>query len=331
VGTVLLYPFILEDRLEVVLFAANSPAIHKTSLITKAKLESLVSSFNRELRSAKSDNFRDTSQELYKFLIKPIEEDLKKYNAKTIFYAPDDVLRYIPLATLYDGKQFLIESYTINNLVAYILINFGTKSTIQPSVLAGAFGGRLGEKKFEQDGLPATLLEVSAIGKLIQNSKSLSEEGFTREATELQLINHNILHLATHASFNSGIPDDSFIIFGDGDKIRLSEIPDLKLSNIELIVLSACQTAAGKKLSSGVEILGFGYQVQKAGAKSAIASLWKVSDEGTQNLMQTFYGYVKQGNTKAGALRLAQIDLIRGQKFSHPYFWSAFIMIGNGL
>jgi|JFJP01.1.fsa_nt_gi CHAT domain-containing protein/Tfp pilus assembly protein PilF len=331
-GRVLLYPFILEDRLEVILFAANSPAIRRTSFIKKAKLKSLIADFNKELLNYKADNFLDTSKELYKLLIKPIEEDLQRLNTKIIFYAPDDILRYIPLTALHDGKQFLIEKYTINYLVAYILTPFGAKSSSQPSILAGAFGGRQGEKKFEEAGLPGTLVEISAISKLIQNTRLLSEDSFTRAATEAQLANHNILHLATHGSFNSGIPDDSFIIFGNGDKIRLSEMSDLKLSNIDLMVLSACQTAVGTKLGSGVEILGFGYQVQRAGAKSSIASLWRVGDEGTQNLMQAFYGYVKQtNNSRAIALRLAQIDMIRGQSFAHPYFWSPFILIGNGL
>ncbi|MEE3718402.1 CHAT domain-containing protein [Tumidithrix elongata RA019] len=334
-GTALLYPLILDDRLEIVLFSANTPAIHRTVNIKKDDLEKLVTEFKDNLvqgrKDPSDDGFLKPAQKLYDILIKPIEADLKNAKTTTILYAPDGKLRYVPLTALYDGKQFLIENYAVNNLIAYILTDFTPKTSKQPSVLAGAFGGKKGEKLFGQDALPASLVEVSEIGKLIENSKALIENNFGRKATEGQLPNYNILHLSTHAEFKSGDPDNSFILFGNGDILRLREISELKMPNIELIVLSACETAVVKS-GSGVEILGFGYQIQKAGAKSAIASLWRVNDAGTQSLMQAFYGYVKQGDrSKASALRQAQIDLIRGKQFSHPFYWSPFILIGNGL
>jgi len=160
---------------------------------------------------------------------------------------------------------------------------------------------------------------------------TLIEDQFSRQAIESKFKNHNILHLATHAEFNTGTPDDSFIIFGNGDKIKLHEITDWEIPNIELIVLSACQTGVGK-LGDGVEILGFGYQVQKAGAKQTIASLWSVSDEGTQALMAAFYQELQKGDVlPIEALHRAQVALIKSEKFSHPSYWSAFFAIGNGL
>ncbi|CAN1208817.1 hypothetical protein TUMEXPCC7403_01250 [Tumidithrix helvetica PCC 7403] len=334
-GTALLYPLILSDRIEIILFAANTPAIHRSVNIKKDDLEKLVTDFKNGLvegrKDPSDDGFLEPAKKLYDILIKPVEADLKNAKTTTILYAPDGKLRYVPLTALYDGKQFLIENYAVNNLIAYILTDFTPKVSKQPSVLAGAFGGKKGEKLFGQNALPASLVEVSEIGKSIENSKALTETNFSRQATEGQLPNYNILHLATHAEFKSGDPDNSFILFGNGDTLRLRGISELKMPNIDLIVLSACETAVVKS-GSGVEILGFGYQIQKAGAKSAIASLWSVSDAGTQKLMQAFYGYVKQGDrSKASALRQAQIDLIRGKQFSHPYYWSPFILIGNGL
>ncbi|MEI6428211.1 MAG: CHAT domain-containing protein [Pseudanabaena sp. ELA607] len=333
-GTALLYPLIIEDRIEIILFANGIAAMHRASPIKKAELQKLIQEFQTGLRDYSSQDFREPSQRLYNLLIKPVEADLKANQTKTILYAPDGILRYIPLAALYDGKQFLIENYTINNLIAYILMDFinqdQTDSAV-PRVLAGAFGGQLGEQKFNQIALPATIIEVSAITRLIPNSIAFTNNEFSIEAINSQLSKYTILHLATHASFNTGTPENSFIIFGSGQTIHLNEISNLNLGNLKLIILSACETAIGK-IGNGVEILGFGYQVQKAGAKSAIASLWQVSDEGTQKLMQGFYGYLKLGNyNKADALRQSQIDLIRGQKFSHPFYWAAFVLIGNGL
>jgi CHAT domain-containing protein len=176
----------------------------------------------------------------YPELIKPIEKELVQAKTETILYAPDGQLRYVPLAALYDGKQWLIEKYRISNLISYSLSDFVAKQKVLPSILAGAFGGKGGERKFGQTALPGTLKEVAAIANSFQNSTTPQEEQFSRQAIESQLKNHNVLHLATHAEFNIGAPEKSFIIFGNGDRIGLNEITDWQIPNVELIVLSAC-------------------------------------------------------------------------------------------
>ena len=330
-GTVLIYPLILGDRLEIILFSPNSLPISHTVAISKDKLEKLVTEFRAALIDEGSEDYREPAAALYNLLIKPIEADLAQAQAKTILYAPDGILRYIPLAALYDGKQWLSEKYRVSNLIAYTLSDFSPKPKLSPNILAGAFGGQAGEKKFGQQALPATLKEVEAIASYFPNSVTLLENNFSRQAAEDKFKNHNVLHFATHAEFNTGVPDNSFIIFGNGDKIRLSELTDWQIPNVELIVLSACQTGVGK-LGTGVEILGFGYQVQKVGAKNAIASLWSVDDAGTQALMETFYKELKKGDiSPTEALNRAQISLIKSSKFNHPKYWSAFFAIGNGL
>ena len=330
-GTALLYPLILGDRLEIILFSPNTTPINRTVNISQKELETLVIDFRSGLLDSGSEDVKEAAAKLYKLLIKPIESDLTQAKVTTILYAPDGQLRYIPLAALYNGKQWLAEKYRINNLISYSLFNFAPKLKNQPNILAGAFGGKANEKKFGQIGLPATLTEVQAIANSFTNSVTLTEEGFSRQAIESQFKNHNILHLATHAKFNTGTPDNSFIIFGNGDKIRLNEITDWQIPNIDLIVLSACQTGVGK-LGDGIEILGFGYQIQKAGAKNAIASLWSVNDEGTQALMEAFYGELKKGDVSSTeALHRAQVALIKSPKYNHPNYWSAFFAIGNGL
>ena len=330
-GSVLLYPLILEDRLEIILFSPNTLAIGRTVNISKDKLEELIVEFRNGLRDSGSEDYKEPAVALYNALIKPIEAELIQAKAQTILYAPDGILRYIPLAALNDGKQWLSEKYRISNLIAYTLSDFSPRPKFQPKILAGAFGGKAGERKFGQQGLPATLKEVLAIANAFPNSSTLLEDNFSRQGIEAKFKNYNILHFATHAKFNTGTPDNSFIIFGNGDKIRLSELTDWQIPNVELIVLSACQTGFGK-LGTGVEILGFGYQVQKIGAKSAIASLWSVDDVGTQALMEAFYKELKKGDVSpTEALHRAQVTLIKSDKFNHPFYWSAFFAIGNGL
>jgi CHAT domain-containing protein/lipopolysaccharide biosynthesis regulator YciM len=330
-GTVLLYPFILGDRLEIILFSPNNLPIRHTTKTSKDQLEILISDFRAGLLDSSSEDVKEPSIQLYNLLIKPIEADLIQFQAKTILYAPDGQLRYVPLAALYDGKQWLAEKYQISNLIAYTLSDFTPQPKNTPNILAGAFGGKAGDRKFGQTSLPATVKEVQAIANSFNNSVTLIEEQFSRKAIESKFKNHNILHLATHAEFNTGTPDQSFIIFGNGDKIRLNEIPDWQIPNIDLIILSACQTGVGK-LGDGVEILGFGYQVQKAGAKQAIASLWSVKDDETGVLMSAFYAEISKGDvTVTEALRRAQVSLIKSPKYNHPNYWSAFFAIGNGL
>ncbi|WP_286396727.1 CHAT domain-containing protein [Pseudanabaena mucicola] len=330
-GNVLIYPLILSDRLEIILFAPNTLPIHRTVNIKKDDLEKLITEFRAGLQDSGFEDFREPSQQLYRLLIKPIETELINAKTTTILYAPDGILRYVPLAALNDGKQWLAEKYRISNLIAYSLSDFSPQPKTEPSILAGAFGGKDGERKFGQIALPASITEVKGISNLFPNSFALFENDFSRATTEAKFKNYNILHFATHAEFNTGAPDNSFIIFGNGDKIRLSELTDWQIPNVNLIVLSACQTGLST-LGSGVEILGFGYQVQKVGAKQAIASLWSVSDDGTQALMAAFYRELQKGDvTPIEALHRAQVALIKSEKFSHPSYWSAFFAIGNGL
>ncbi len=330
-GTVLLYPLILSDRLEIILFSPNTIPISRTVKISQKELEILVTDFRAALFDVSNEDVKEPAAQLYKLLIKPIEFELIQARAATIIYAPDGILRYIPLAALYNGKQWLAEKYRISNLIAYSLSDFSPQPKTQPNILSGAFGGKAGERKFGQSALPDTIKEVQAIANSFTNSVTLTDDKFSRQAIESQFKNHNILHLATHASFNTGVPENSFIIFGNGDKILLNEIADWQIPNVDLIILSACETGKGT-LGNGVEILGFGYQVQKAGAKNAIASLWKVNDAGTQALMESFYRELKKGDvTSTEALHRAQVALIKSPKYNHPNYWSAFFAIGNGL
>jgi CHAT domain-containing protein len=202
---------------------------------------------------------------------------------------------------------------------------------------------------------------VENLAAAFPDTTQFMNDRFSRSLVEPLMDSHTIVHLATHAAFVPGSPADSFILFGNGDRLSLQDIRDTwqgRFNRVELIVLSACETGVGDALGNGEEILGFGYLMQEAGASAAIASLWAVSDGGTQTLMDAFYSNLNQQMTKAEALRQAQIALItsdltasgveRGasvevistrtglpvsvaSSLSHPYYWAPFILIGNGL
>lgn len=361
-NAVLLYPLILEDRLELVLVTPDSPPLHKPVAVKRGELNQAIVAFRKALQDPSADA-KTPARQLYDWLIKPIENELKQAKAQTIIYAPDGQLRYIPLGALHDGNQWLAQRLRIDNITAASLTDFNTKPQSKMRVLAAAFtqgsyNFQQGERQFAFSGLPFAGREVENLAAAVPSTTKLLDRAFNRAAAVPQMNDYNIVHLATHAAFVDGKPEDSFILFGDGDRVTLTDVANWSLRNVDLVVLSACETGLGGKLGNGEEILGFGYQMQKTGARAAIASLWSVSDGGTQALMSAFYAALQNGNiTKAEALRLAQVALITGDykvlgekrglgvqqvinnsvppkvsaSLNHPYYWAPFILIGNGL
>jgi len=362
-NAVLLYPLILEDRLELVLVTSYSPPIRRTVNIKRQELNRLIVEFRLALQQPNTDATISASK-LYNLLIKPIENDLIQAQAKTIIYAPDGQLRYIPIAALFDGKQWLVERFSINNITSASLTDFNSRNVSQLKILAAAFTQgsykiSVGNRELTFAGLPFAGREVENLAVIIPGTTKLIDSAFTPPATVPKLNEYNIIHFATHAAFVIGQPQDSFILFGDGSRVTLRDVETWSLPNVELVVLSACETGIGGQLGNGEEILGFGYQMQLTGVKATIASLWSVSDGGTQVLMDAFYAELSKGNiSKSEALRRAQIALINNNKFlttaqrrgittaqpirnslaatvsdrlNHPYYWASFVLIGNGL
>jgi CHAT domain-containing protein/tetratricopeptide (TPR) repeat protein len=331
-NAVMLYPLVLVDRLELILITAKTPPIRRTVKLKREELNQEIIDFITGLRDVSSDDVKVPAQKFYTWLIKPFESELEQLKIDTIIYAPDSKLRYIPLSALYDGKKWLAEKYRTNSITAQSLTKFNPKPIAKPRILAGAFGGKGDVQRSGFNGLPATLIEVQKITDRFADTTTLIESAFTKSVTESKANSYSIVHLATHGHLSVGKPEESFILFGNGDKATISDIRNWTLNNVDLVVLSACQSGIGAKLGSGVEILGLGYQMQAAGARVAIASLWKVDDNGTQALMTDFYSELQKGDvTIAEALRRAQVSLIRSKEFNHPYYWSAFFAIGNGL
>ncbi len=360
----ILYPLILDDRLELVLVTPYSPPIRRPVAVKKDELNLAIAEFRSALTKPNKrislKPAQTTGKQLYDWLIKPIETALTEANTQTIIYAPDGQLRYIPLAALYDGNQWLAQKYRINNITALSITNLYHKSQ-KMNILAGAFTQgnydfQVGEDNFSFRGLPFAGKEVETLAKTIPSTTQLLNANFSKSEILAQMSNYSILHFATHAAFVTGKPEESFILFGNGDRANFRDVETWDLTNTDLVVLSACETGLGGKLGDGREILGFGYLMQQAGAKAAMASLWGVDDGGTQVLMNGFYTALTNNNsTKVEALRQAQISLITGdysglgeerglgvvprddseskmaQEFIHPYYWASFILIGNGL
>ena len=359
-NAVILYPVVLEDRLELILVTEYTPPIRRTADVRIDRLT--LNKTIEELRYALEEPVRDAmtpAQKLYEWMIRPIEEDLLQAEAETIIYAPDLQLRYIPLAALHDGEKWLAESYSVNNISAASLSDINNTPSTEPNILAAAFTEGTYEVQVDNrtisfSGLPYAGVEVNNLAERIPNTVQRLNENFRADLI-FEMNDYNIVHLATHAMFNPGPPESSFILFGNGERATLNEAESWTFPNVELVVLSACQTAVGDvPLGDGKEILGFGYSMQTAGADAVVASLWSVDDGGTQLLMNAFYEALHRGGlSKAEALRQAQLELLYANEdrnrggfelalsdldsnldpsdLSHPHYWAPFILIGNGL
>ncbi|MEO1592477.1 MAG: CHAT domain-containing protein, partial [Cyanobacteria bacterium J06632_22] len=359
--SVLLYPLILEDRLELVLVSPDGTTARKPVPVSATDLTQAIADYGQALKDYRSDPY-PLAQQLYSWLIAPLQAELNAIGTENIIYAPDGALRYIPLAALHDGERWLAERYSFSHITAASLTDFTDAPTDELRLLAGAcvdcsFSFDVLGRTFSFADLPFTEPEVSLLSTLIDDNNVLLNQAMSPEEIKSQMGYYNILHLATHAAFVEGNPEESFIVFGNNSRLSLADLNNWQIPGTELVVLSACETAVGSaQLGDGREVLGLGYRMQTAGAKSTLASLWAVSDGGTQVLMNAFYSALSQGLTKTEALKAAQLALLNddysavgGQRaeltvtsldgeplapaddLSHPYFWAPFILIGNGL
>jgi CHAT domain-containing protein len=350
---VVLYPLILEDRLELLLATPQSEPIHRSVPVSRAELRQGVFDLRQALLDANSDP-RAAAAQLYDWLIRPIEHELTQLGTELILYAPDDALRYVPLAALHDGDRWLIERYRISNWTDSSIINLDNRMHMPLHVVGGAYtvSGHhfnVGNQSFDFKGLKFAGQEMDTIAALISTTESFPGSRFVFNDIYGELFDFNILHLATHAAVVTGQPSDSFILFGDGHRVTLQDIRGLNF-DVDLVVLSACETALSGGMSDGVEVLGLGYAMQNSKARSIVASLWSVSDGGTLALMSEFYRQLAAGATRVDALRAAQLLLIRNDadavseanrgvalaaavssRLDHPYYWAPFILIGTGL
>jgi filamentous hemagglutinin family protein len=356
----IIYVTAFADQLELVLFTPTGTPIRKTvPEATRQKLLVIAREFRSEItnpRKINTNSYLDSAQQLYKWLILPLEETLEAEGINTLLFSMDGGLRSLPLAALHDGKQFLIEKYSFSLIPSISLTDTRYQSLQNASVLA------MGASQFKDlSPLPAVPVELSTIVGNLWPGKTFINQDFTVENLKLQRHKqpYQIIHLATHGEFNPGAAANSYIQLWD-TKLHLDQLRQLGWNDppVELLVLSSCRTALGDEETE----LGFAGLAFQAGVKSALASLWYVSDQGTLALMSEFYHQLKIAPIKAEALRQAQIAMIKERvrinagilsyispsaevrgnvtlpseligkenpKLTHPYYWSAFMMIGS--
>jgi CHAT domain-containing protein len=365
------------DHLHLVLLTGEgTPIIRDLYDVPEDLLRQVTRRFFFEVVRPRPSNFA-AAQQLREWIIGTFEADyLEAQGIDSLLICLGNGLRGLPIAALYDGDRFLIEDYDLARIPAFNLISIDYASLTDANVLT------MGASEFDTlSSLPAVPFELENIRSAFTTERTVPNYGYRRRPRTIQLapepsllnseftVDHlesrlndetfNIIHLATHALFNPGEPQDSFIQFWE-NAFPLSQMNDLPwdLPALDLLVLSACQTATGDDEAE----LGFAGLALQAGVKSAIASLWSVSDLGTSALMSELYRHLGQTTTKAGALRQAQLQLLRGNvrieannlvlsdtriplpasfleqglvvddamiTFEHPFFWASFTIIGS--
>ncbi len=339
------------DELELVLVTSEGKPIRRRVGKTRQEVLQVAQEFRLNVTDVTNSlGYLAPSQQLYKWLVAPLQADLQAQRIQNLVFILDQGLRSLPIAALHDGTGFIIEEYSVGLMPSLSLTDTRAVNIKNVEVLA------MGADHFpDRHPLPAVPVELDAIAGALWPGKSFLNQEFTRD--HLKQIRSNkpfgIIHLATHSDFLPGKPGKSYIQLWD-TKLGLDSLRELGWSNpaVELVVLSACRTALG----DGEAELGFAGLAVLAGAKSALASLWYVSDAGTLGLMTSFYEQLHTAPIKTQALRHAQLAMINKEirmersklvsssgswslpsqlknvddlQLSHPFFWSAFTIIGN--
>lgn len=399
------------NRINVGWILLVTPEIRKAYPIDTKDLEQIVFKFREALRSPDYDPqpfaaelykkmFLQTSAKQKTTLEADLEETLREYKDKTLMWSLDGVLRYVPMAALYDGKGYLVEKYrnVVFNTASLGSLKDQPKASwevVGLGVSTEGTGKFANGKPFHFLALKGSESELNAIvkeldraddngifsGTLRMNRKFDKQALFDGARAGMP-----VMHISSHFYFDVAQEENSFLLLGDGKRLDITEFEDYPnlFSDIDFLSLSACDTAtSGNAYSSnstateekaaseqkareanGKEIESFAFAAQRHGAKSVMASLWRVSDQGTKELMLKFYQIKKEQLElpKGEALRQAQLSLLRGTDtaqtagdgekgveeqtkklveglkpfkkdekapFAHPYYWSSFILIGN--
>jgi CHAT domain-containing protein len=344
-----IYGIILPERLGVILSLPGKPLRYfatelKASKKLKANqnLKEKLNPASQEVENTVGDLFStlnpfvDSSeplrphQKLYDWLIRPAIADLENSHIKTLVFVLDGVLRGVPVAVLHDGSQYLVEKYSLALTPGLQLLSSRPLSSEKLRILAAG----VSEAHDGFASLPGVKQEVTEISEILPTEALLNKE-FTRDRLGAKIENapFPVVHLATHAQFSSRA-DETFLLTWS-ERVNVKNLDNflrersVKIRRpIELLILSACQTAVGDKRAT----LGLAGVAVRSGARSTMATLWAVQDQSTADLMVQFYKSLNQRKTsKADALRQGQLSLLHSTEYKHPYYWAPFVLVGNWL
>ena len=319
--------------------------------IAESQLNGLVAAL-REAITKRDGSYRESAGRLYQLLIAPIEPELQKLRVDTTMLYLVETLRYLPFAALYDAadKKHLVEKYRVSLYTPVAQAKLTEKPVT--TWTAAALGVSQALPGFES--LPAVAHELRTVVRTMEDSLPrgiLSGQRYLdRKFTRNQFMAlfekkrpYPVMHVATHFRLVPGSEEQSSILLGDGDTVSLKQIridQGIVLRGYDLVTLSACETAVGSQLSmNGAEFEGLGVIFQNKGARSVLATLWKVQDAGTAHFMEAFYRArgEHRKTTKTEALQKAQLAMLRGKiksgdrriDLTHPYYWAPFVLMGN--
>jgi CHAT domain-containing protein/tetratricopeptide (TPR) repeat protein len=325
--TVALYTLVGSDRISIIVVTGTT-AVAREYAIAESDLNKKVAAFEQALRNPSQDP-RPLAQELYTVLIAPVKADLDQAGAQTLVWSLDGVLRYVPLAALYDGKQYVVQKYGTVTITPVSIPHLNEKPNVHAMRTVA-----MGISRKYEDGLPALPAVAAELKRVVHDPKVQGANGvlpgtillndqFTEKGMESVLgAQHTVVHIASHFVFKPGDDSESYLLLsgqgegGTGYHLTVADFRDnqqLALDDTDLLTLSACETGVSGNAGNGREVDGLGTTAQLKGAKAVISSLWSVNDASTGQLMGDFY---KRWATGAGsvpkveALRQAQLDFL---------------------
>jgi CHAT domain-containing protein len=326
--TAALYPILLSDRAELLL-SLNDGLKQVTVPVGAAAIIETAHRLRPQLEKRTTSRFLTDARQLYDWLIRPLEDELAARGIDTLVVVPDGPLRGIPFAGLHDGQKFLIERFAVAVTPGLNLLEPRPLAISQSRLLLAG----LTDPVQGFPALPFVADELSAIGGRY-GGDLLKDQQFRQHAVQdaLTSVPYSVIHIASHGKFENEARD-SFLLTYDGrltmnDLERLVKLSEFRREPVELLTLSACQTAAGDDRAA----LGLAGIAIKAGARSALATLWFVNDQASGLLVGEFYNQLSDRSiNKAKALQRAQLFLLKDPRYQHPGYWAPFLLIGNWL
>jgi CHAT domain-containing protein len=331
-GAVVFYPIILADRMELILRLPGNKFQRVVVPVKQAMLEDTVEKFRQNLSQPQFGWDEAPAGQLYDWLIRPAQKYLGA-DTKNLVFVMDGMLQNMPVAALYDRQrqEYAIDQYPLAVTPGLKILGAKRSGSERSNILIGGLTTKSipvigGKRLVGYEALQYAATEVQGVKKLFPRSTELVGPNFTVANIRRSLSErvYGIIHLATHGTFSSD-PHQTFIVTDGGEAIDLDSLQEMlrQSGGIELIVLSACETAAGDRRAT----LGLAGVALKSGAASTLASLWSVDDGATAELMQGFYQSWNGGRSKAAALQAAQQGVRHDHP--HPYYWAAFMLVGN--